>query len=58
MGGRRTAAMRLLKDEFLAPRCCRKQGTNPLVLTGNKEDVTKILWDGGKICSVSFRNKI
>lgn len=41
----RTAAISLIKDEFLAPHCYRKQGTNPLVLTGNKENVAKPLWD-------------
>lgn len=41
----RTAAISLIKDEFLAPYCYRKKGTNPLVLTGNKENVAKPLWD-------------
>lgn len=34
--GGRAAATSLIKDEFLAPRCYRKKGTNPLVLIGNK----------------------
>ena len=38
----RTAAISLIKDEFLAPYCYRKKGTNPLVLTGNKENVAKL----------------
>lgn len=33
------------KNAFLAPHCCRKKGTNPLVLTGNKEKLAKPLWD-------------
>ena len=41
----RTAAISLIKDEFLAPYCYREKGTNPLVLTGNKENVAKPLWD-------------
>lgn len=50
MGGA-TAALSLIKDEFLAPHCYRTEGTNPLVLTGNKENVVKILWSEGGIFS-------
>lgn len=57
MGGT-TAAIRLIKDEFLAPCCYRKQGTNPLVLTGNKENVAKILWDSGGDRFAQFHSEI
>lgn len=43
LGGGKNSCVSLIKDEFLAPHCDRKQGTNPLVLTGNKENVAKIL---------------
>ena len=52
----RTAAISLIKDEFLAPHCYRKKGTNPLVLTGNKENVAKPLWDKESSFPISIRN--
>lgn len=43
--GGRTAVISLIKDEFRAPHCYREKGTNPLVLTGNKKNLAKTLWD-------------
>lgn len=37
-----TAVLSLVKDEFLAPHCYGREGTNPLVLTGDKENAAKI----------------
>lgn len=45
MGGG-TAVFSLIKDEFLAPHCYRKKGTNPLVLTRNKENLANVWWGG------------
>lgn len=44
-GRAKNSCLSLIKDGSLAPHCFRKKRTNPLVLGGNKANLTKMAWN-------------
>lgn len=56
--GEGTAALSLIKDEFCAPHCYRREGTNPLVLTENEGNGAKIPWVKGEIFLSAIQRRI